>query len=183
MSLFRRMRPAVARFLWPLSATLILPLAACAVGPDFFPPAASVASNYLGTSNRPIKSSHQDYQDWWKAFHDPTLNELVRIGYNQNLTLLSAGTRVLQARAVLGIAIGSFYPQLQQGTGSLIYTQPSAATPAALRNAGPMRLPFRRLGSWTFGVSFVVASSPPTAPTSRPSRATTTCLSRFWATS
>jgi len=35
MSLFRRMRPAVARFLWPLSATLILPLAACAVGPDF----------------------------------------------------------------------------------------------------------------------------------------------------
>jgi NodT family efflux transporter outer membrane factor (OMF) lipoprotein len=137
MSLFRHMRPAVARFLWPFSATLVLPLAACAVGPDFFSPVAPVASNYLGTSNRSIKSSHQDYQDWWKAFHDPTLNELVRVGYNQNLTLLSAGTRVLQARAVLGIAIGSFYPQLQQGTGSLIYTQPSAATPAALPNATP----------------------------------------------
>jgi NodT family efflux transporter outer membrane factor (OMF) lipoprotein len=51
--------------------------------------------------------------------------------------LLSAGTRVLQARAALGIAIGSFYPQVQQGTGSLIYTQPSAATPAAPSNATP----------------------------------------------
>jgi NodT family efflux transporter outer membrane factor (OMF) lipoprotein len=91
----------------------------------------------LGRATISVAAGHQDYQDWWRAFHDPTLNDLVRIGYNQNLTLLSAGTRVLQARAVLGIAIGSFYPQLQQGTGSLIYTQPSAATPLALPNATP----------------------------------------------
>jgi hypothetical protein len=33
-----------------------------------------------------------------------------RIAYEQNLTLLNAGTRVLQARAALGIAIGISYP-------------------------------------------------------------------------
>ena len=60
-------------------------------------------------------------------FAIPTLDELTRVAYNQNLTLLSAGTRVLQARAVLGIAIGEFYPQVQEGTGSLIYNRTSGA--------------------------------------------------------
>ena len=38
---------------------------------------------------------------------------------------------MLQARAVLGIAIGSFYPQVQQGVGSLAFNRTSAATPLA----------------------------------------------------
>jgi NodT family efflux transporter outer membrane factor (OMF) lipoprotein len=124
------MRPSIL-------TVLVLPLAACAVGPNFIPPEAPIADKFLGASGRSLKSDHQNYRDWWKAFHDPTLNRLVQTAYDQNLTLLSAGTRVLQARAALGIAIGSFYPQVQQGTGSLIYTQPSAATPLALPNATP----------------------------------------------
>ena len=120
-----------------VSAALVLPLIGCAVGPDFVPPAAPIADKFLDAKSGSIKSPHQDYREWWKTFRDPTLNELVQIAYDQNLTLLSAGTRVLQARAALGIAIGSFYPQVQQGTGSLIYTQPSAATPLALPNATP----------------------------------------------
>jgi outer membrane protein TolC len=135
MRFLRRIRREAKDFI--LLAALVLPLAACAVGPDFVPPAAPITDKFLGADSRPIKSAHQDYRDWWKGFHDPTLNELIQIAYNQDLTLLSAGTRVLQARAALGIAIGSFYPQLQQGTGSLIYTQPSAATPPALPNAKP----------------------------------------------
>jgi NodT family efflux transporter outer membrane factor (OMF) lipoprotein len=137
MGIHRHVGPAVVRFRWILSAALVPPLAACAVGPDFFPPSAPIADTFLGTGSRSIESGHQDYRDWWKAFHDPTLNQLIQIAHDQNLTLLSAGTRVLQARAALGIAIGSFYPQVQQGTGSLIYTQPSAATPAAPPNATP----------------------------------------------
>ncbi len=112
-------------------------LAACAVGPDFVPPVAPLADNFSATNNRSIKTDHQDYQNWWSAFHDPTLNRLIQIAYNQNLTLLSAGTRVLQARAVLGIAVGYFYPQVQQGTGSLTYNRTSAATPLAPPNSSP----------------------------------------------
>lgn len=133
MGILRFVRREAARR--AVSAALVLPLAACAVGPDFIPPAAPITDKFLAANSRSIKSGHQDYRDWWRAFRDPTLNQLVQIAYNQNLTLLSAGTRVLQARAVLGIAIGSFYPQVQQGTGSLIYTQPSAATPSAPPNA------------------------------------------------
>lgn len=102
-----------------IAVSLALPLAACAVGPDFVPPDAPVSNNFVGANNRSIRTDHQDYRDWWRAFRDPTLNRLVQIGYDQNLTLLSAGTRVLQARAVLGIAVGSFYPQVQQGVGDL----------------------------------------------------------------
>ena len=46
---------------------------------------------------------------------------------------------MLQARAVLGIAIGEFYPQVQQGSGSLIYNRTSAATPLAAPNSSPSR--------------------------------------------
>lgn len=118
-------------------ASLALPLAACAVGPDFVPPAAPLANKFSDANNRSIKTDHQDYQDWWRAFRDPTLNNLIEIAYNQNLTLLSAGTRVLQARAVLGVAIGEFYPQVQQGAGSLTAVRTSAATPVALAHERP----------------------------------------------
>jgi NodT family efflux transporter outer membrane factor (OMF) lipoprotein len=118
-------------------ALLILPLAACAVGPDFVSPAAPISDNFVGANNRSIKANDGDYRDWWRTFRDPTLNRLIEIAYEQNLTLLSAGTRVLQARATLGIAIGGLYPQLQQGTGSLIYNRTSAATPLAPPNSTP----------------------------------------------
>ena len=118
---------------------LVLPLAGCAVGPDFVPPDAPLTNQFIGANERSIKTDHQDYRDWWQAFHDPTLNRLVQIAYNQNLTLLSAGTRVLQARAVLGIAVGSFYPQVQQGVGSLTNNQASAATLLAPPNSSPTR--------------------------------------------
>jgi NodT family efflux transporter outer membrane factor (OMF) lipoprotein len=59
------------------------------------------------------------------VFRDPVLNRLIEIAYNQNLTLVSAGTQVLQARAELGVAIGEFYPQVQQGHGSVTYIRPS----------------------------------------------------------
>ena len=71
--------------------------------------------------------ANQEYRDWWKVFHDPVLNRLIEIAYNQNLTLVSAGTQVLQARAQLGVAIGEFYPQVQQGNGSVTYIRPSHA--------------------------------------------------------
>ncbi len=132
-------RCALTRSHMLVIASLALPLAGCAVGPDFVPPAAPLAANFTVANNRSLKTDHQDYRDWWRAFHDPTLNQLIRIAYNQNLTLLSAGTRVLQARAALGIAVGEFYPQVQQGIGSLTYNQASAATPLAAPNSTPNR--------------------------------------------
>jgi NodT family efflux transporter outer membrane factor (OMF) lipoprotein len=120
-----------------LAGALVLPIAACTIGPDFTAPIAPLADHFRGGDNRSARSSIRDYERWWEGFHNPTLNRLIQIAYNQNLTLLSAGTRVLQACAVLGIAIGVSYPQVQQGVGSVIYNRTSAATPLAGPNATP----------------------------------------------
>ena len=120
-----------------LVAVIFLPAAGCAIGPNFVSPEAPIADKFREANSRSVKSTYEDYRDWWKSFHDPILNQLIQTAYNQNLTLLSAGTRVLQARAILGIAIGEVYPQVQQGTGSLTYNRASAATPLSAPNATP----------------------------------------------
>lgn len=110
---------------------LLVTLAGCAVGPDFVPPSAPVASSWLEWRNKALQSGPQEYRDWWRVFHDPVLDRLIDIAYAQNLTLLSAGTKVLQARAQLGIAIGEFFPQKQQATGAVSYNLLSRANPVA----------------------------------------------------
>jgi outer membrane protein TolC len=76
------------------------------VGPDFTSPSAPVADKWLEAGNTSVDTRNQEYRDWWRVFHDPVLNRLIEIAYNQNLTLVSAGTKVLEARAQLGVAVG-----------------------------------------------------------------------------
>jgi NodT family efflux transporter outer membrane factor (OMF) lipoprotein len=119
-------RRAARCCLW-LGLALPLCCAGCLVGPDFSSPSAPVAEKWLESDNPSVDTRNQEYRDWWIVFHDPVLNRLIEIAYNQNLTLVDAGTRVLEARAQLGAAIGEFYPQLQQGNGSVTYIRPSHA--------------------------------------------------------
>src|SRR6266478_4057253 len=125
-----------------LAMVLLLQCGGCLVGPDFSEPPAPVANKWL-ESNDPsvisaplVTSQTRADWDWWTVFHDPVLDRLIRVAYEQNLSLVSAGTRVLEARAQLGVAIGEFYPQLQQGKGSMIYDRPSHADPTANPLAG-----------------------------------------------
>lgn len=108
-----------------LAVALVLPFAGCMVGPDFATPAAPVAGNWLESADPSVKSGHQNDEAWWTAFHDPTLDHLIRLAYEQNLTLLAAGARVLEARATLGMSIGEFYPQTQQIGANVGYNQAS----------------------------------------------------------
>jgi NodT family efflux transporter outer membrane factor (OMF) lipoprotein len=120
-----------------LAAALSLQCAGCLVGPDFSSPSAPVADKWLEANDPsvksalPIASGRREDWEWWGVFRDPVLDRLIQIAYQQNLSLVSAGTRVLEARAELGVAIGEFYPQLQQGKGSMIYSRSSHADPTA----------------------------------------------------
>ena len=106
---------------------LLLLVAGCMVGPDFSAPDAPVAEQYLESGNPAVRTDRQDYVEWWSAFGDPTLTSLVQQAYRQNLGLMAAGARVLEARAALGVAIGQFYPQQQQLGGGVTYNQFSRA--------------------------------------------------------
>jgi NodT family efflux transporter outer membrane factor (OMF) lipoprotein len=89
------------------------------VGPDFETPESDVAEGWLETEDQRISSRAGDNDEWWKAFNDPVLESLIQQAAEQNKTLQIAGLRVFEARANLGIAAGSMYPQVQQAGGSV----------------------------------------------------------------
>ena len=104
---------------WLASLMVLTPLvSSCALGPDFEEPEAPVAQEWIEVDDAQITNRPVDYPDWWTVFNDPVLNQLIEMARSQNLTLRSAGLRVLQAHAQLGIATGSKYPQVQQVAGS-----------------------------------------------------------------
>ncbi|MCI0467299.1 MAG: efflux transporter outer membrane subunit [Beijerinckiaceae bacterium] len=128
------------------AAALVALVGACAVGPDFAPPAAPVAPAWLEWRNKTLKTGDYEYQAWWRVFRDPVLDRLIALAYEQNLTLLSAGTRVLQARALLGIAIGELYPQQQQGVGAVNYNLRSRSNATVLPATAPANFWLASLG-------------------------------------
>jgi len=178
------------RFRVILVVPAILACAGCMVGPDFARPKTAVSSDWLDVGDQRVKTGPSEYRSWWRAFNDPALDRLVEQAYRENLPLRSAGMRVLQARAQLGIAIGEIFPQTQQAVGSVQYnrtsdrsvTSPSpprrpAAPPLALNTGNPNSV-FRPAGSWIFGGNSDGRSNRPTPTCSRRWRTTTTRWSR-----
>jgi NodT family efflux transporter outer membrane factor (OMF) lipoprotein len=115
------------------------------VGPNYCPPAAPVASQWIDYADPRVKSEEQQLAQWWQIFDDPILNNLIQTAYQQNLTLREAGARILEARALLGIARGNLFPQEQFAFGeySRIKVSENIANP-------PPELWF---SEWTFGLS------------------------------
>jgi NodT family efflux transporter outer membrane factor (OMF) lipoprotein len=115
-----------------ISALLALLAAGCAmVGPDYSRPTVKVEQTWLEIADHKVHPAEGNYKDWWQVFKDPALNGLIDTAYRENLTLRIAGVRVLEARAQLGIAVGEFYPQTQQGAGSYARTRMSERDPSA----------------------------------------------------
>jgi NodT family efflux transporter outer membrane factor (OMF) lipoprotein len=98
------------------------------VGPDFVKPDAPIADGWTEVGELQLNATQTDHADWWKAFDDPVLDEIINEAYNQNLTLQVAGLRILESRAQLGLAIGSAWPQQQQATLGATYSAPSDNT-------------------------------------------------------
>ena len=94
-------------------------LGACAVGPDFTRPAvpwledwsadALEAAEQESLTHRPVQ-----VDQWWREFGDAVLEKLVEEAQRHNPGVRTAGLRILEARAELGIAGSNLYPQLQQ---------------------------------------------------------------------
>lgn len=88
------------------------------VGPEYCKPAAPVSDEWIDAYEAQVCAELPNYADWWTVFNDPVLNALMEEAYQQNLSLKQAGLRVMQARYIRAIAIGSWFPQQQQAVGS-----------------------------------------------------------------
>jgi outer membrane protein TolC len=56
---------------------LMLSVSGCAVGPDFETPEATVQNNWIEKHDSRVETKSGIKSLWWKAFEDPTLDELI----------------------------------------------------------------------------------------------------------
>jgi outer membrane protein, multidrug efflux system len=108
-------------------------LAGCTVGPNYKRPAVNVPGSYRGEtapesaatqstapapnsagSNGPAAASLAD-EKWWEVFQDKELQGLIRTALQNNYDVRIAATRVLQAKAQLGITRADQFPSLTAG--------------------------------------------------------------------
>jgi NodT family efflux transporter outer membrane factor (OMF) lipoprotein len=116
------------------------------VGPEYRKPPAPVAVNWIDASDKRLRSGEDDLSQWWKVFHDPVLDRLICSAYQQNLTLRQAGFRVLEARAQLGITVGTIFPQVQNMTGS--FDREAVSQETANRGGTTAK---RFISQWNYG--------------------------------
>lgn len=90
------------------------------LGPDFEEPEVAWLKDWHSDLYGQIGNAEQqtdvELRFWWRLFNDPVLNGLIETARRENPSLRIAGLRILESRAVLGIAGGNLYPQLQLGS-------------------------------------------------------------------
>ena len=106
-----------------LAAAMLL--SACTtVGPEFVRPETPWLAGWEKGALQPVLAARGDRpgaasQAWWYSFNDPVLNDLIAEAQRANRNVRTAGLRIMEARAQLGIAGSALYPQVQQGTAEV----------------------------------------------------------------
>ena len=133
----------MARMLKILTILSCLFLNACMmVGPHYKEPKKIVTDHWL-KKGKSVKETRIKDSHWWTVFRDPTLTSLIHQGYHNNLSLQSAGVRVLQARAQLAQSVGGLDPQQQTIISNLTYTRIGGSS---LQNVLPTNITTAALG-------------------------------------
>ena len=102
----------------------LLGLSGCVrLGPDFQSPAEAWIKHWdtPALAHASQRALTPDLRQWWSVFNDPVLDRLIAESDAHNSDLKIAGLRVIEARAQLGIAQSTLYPQLQQASADSLY--------------------------------------------------------------
>lgn len=125
-----------------LSAALLL--SGCAVGPNYKRPTVAVPTTYRGAvpdSTPQTETISLGDQKWWDIFQDEQLRSLIRTALQQNYDLRTAASRILEAKAQLGITRADQFPTLSAGAGIQdVRTAQSKFLPAFETSTGQVNL-------------------------------------------
>jgi multidrug efflux system outer membrane protein len=83
----------------------------CTVGPDYHKPDVTVPDSYRGLEGVPT-APQADLSRWWTGFHDAELESLVARALKSNLDIMTAVSRVREARQQEIIAGAAELPQV-----------------------------------------------------------------------
>jgi multidrug efflux system outer membrane protein len=100
----------------------------CMMGPNYKKPPVVEPTAYRGASpdqaTKPDVASFGD-QKWWDVFEDEALRGLIKSALEQNYDVRIAAARILEARALLGIARADQLPEVNASVS--VFNQRSAA--------------------------------------------------------
>src|SRR6185295_18304271 len=135
----RDARPRNTVTLWPVLAAVLA--CACTVGPNYSRPPATVPDDFRGLPPDDLhragnaESASLGDQKWWEVFEDETLQGLIGTALEQNYDVRIAASRILQARARLGITRADQLPAVSAGAATANQRIPrSLAAPAVDTN-------------------------------------------------
>ena len=137
-----------------LIAALGLLAASCKVGPNYATPNSNVAPNWQQSpaiTNRPYAAA-EEY--WWKNFNDADLDRLIETAFRNDLSLQTAGVRILQARAQLNKSIGNLFPQQQTLSGAINYERLHDGAISSIPGIDPNYLSDQLLFAATWEIDF-----------------------------
>jgi len=99
---------------------MLLPLASCALGPDYRRPAADLPPAWAPAApwHEAAPSDATLKGNWWEAFQDATLNPLVEQALRSNQDLKVSAARLEQARSQVTVAAADLYPTLDLGASA-----------------------------------------------------------------
>ncbi len=93
-------------------------LAGCNIGPKYTRPAAPVPPAFRGADNATVSSDPNGSlgdQQWAQVFHEPELQDFIRIALQNNFDLRVAAERILEQQAQVRITRAAQFPQITVG--------------------------------------------------------------------
>ena len=93
----------------PIALTALI---GCTVGPDYEPPDPFVPDVWKTAVSKELAGPETPLEVWWTGFNDPQLEIYVQRAVASNRDLGTAVARVQEARALVGIASGGYYPDV-----------------------------------------------------------------------
>ena len=110
-----------------VASIAVLPIAACTVGPDYVSPVLDTPDVWAQTAAAGLTEGDAALQTWWTVFDDPLLAELVAEAEESNRDLHAAYYRIVESRALRGIAESQGRPQVE-AQANVARTKPSEST-------------------------------------------------------
>jgi outer membrane protein, multidrug efflux system len=98
-------------------------LAACAVGPDYRRPQVATSDQFVGVDATQFSTADVEHE-FWKAFNDQQLNEMIERALTANHDIRIATARLREARALRGESQLDLAPTVQASSG---YTKARAS--------------------------------------------------------
>lgn len=92
---------------------LFIPLAGCAVGPDYVKRDPAVPSGWANAAGVKTAAQAADVSRWWQRLNDPLLTALIEESLRSSPDLRSAQARLRESRARLDLADASRFPTIK----------------------------------------------------------------------